>query len=54
MPGRKRDEQIAMKRANPLPVTIRPPFELYANAALARSISPCRLPCVPNLALSTK
>ena len=39
MPGRKRDDQIAMNSANALAVTIRPPFEPRAKAVMARSIS---------------
>ena len=41
MPGRQRDDQIAMN-ASPtaLAVTIRPPFGERAKAATARSISP--------------
>ena len=41
VPGRQRDDQIAMKRPSvALAVTIRPPFGARANAATARSISP--------------
>ena len=41
MPGRQRDDQIAMTNvADALAVTIRPPFGERANAAMARSISP--------------
>ena len=39
VPCRQRDDQIAMKRGGPLPVTIRPPFEARAKTATARSIS---------------
>ena len=41
VPGRKRDDQIAMNnRRDVLAGTIRPPFGSRANAAMPRSISP--------------
>ena len=39
VPGRQRDDQIAMNLADGLAVTIRPPFGARAKAATARSIS---------------
>ena len=40
VPGGERDDQIAVNLRQRLAVTIRPPFEARAKAAMARSISP--------------
>ena len=40
VPRRKREDQIAMKVADLVAVTIRPPFGARANASTPRSISP--------------
>ena len=45
MPGSQRDDQIAMKHASGLDVTINPPFEPREKTSTSRSISvaSCRL-----------
>ena len=46
MPGRKHGNQLMMNGQNALAVTIRPPFEVRAKAAMARSTSGASRPSI--------